>query len=66
VYSQPAGGAGDVNYLSTATNFILDGLGPVGGQMHTAHEFLALNTLVSRSKALAGFLYHLQSAKLLR
>lgn len=64
VYSQPAGGAGDVNYLSTATNFILDGMGPVGGEMHTQREFLHVDTLASRAKALAGFLYHLQSANL--
>ena len=66
VYSQPAGGAGDVNYLSTADNFILDGLGPVGGEMHTTGEFLRIDSLASRSKALAGFLFHLQSSELLR
>jgi glutamate carboxypeptidase len=65
VYSQPAGGAGDVNYLSTADNFILDGLGPVGGNMHTNREFLRIDSLQSRSKALAGFLHHLQSSELL-
>ncbi len=64
IYSQPAGGAGDVNYLSTPTNFILDGLGPVGGDMHTNAEFLHVNTLSTRSKALAGFLFHLQSLDL--
>lgn len=64
VYSQPAGGAGDVNYLSTPTNFILDGMGPVGGEMHTPREFLHVDTLATRSRALAGFLHHLQSANL--
>jgi glutamate carboxypeptidase len=66
VYSQPAGGAGDVNYLSTADNFILDGLGPVGGFMHTNREFLQIDSLITRAKALAGFLHHLQSSELLR
>lgn len=64
VRSEAAGGAGDVNYLSTPTNFILDGLGPVGGEMHTLREFLHIDTLATRSKALAGFLLHLQSADL--
>lgn len=64
VYSQPAGGAGDVNYLAMATNFILDGLGPVGGSMHTNGEFLRIDTLASRAKALAGFLHHLQTSDL--
>jgi glutamate carboxypeptidase len=66
VYSQPAGGAGDVNYLSTAGNFVLDGLGPVGGYMHTAREFLQIDSLTTRSQALAGLLHHLQSSDLLR
>ncbi|MGE0528522.1 MAG: M20/M25/M40 family metallo-hydrolase [Bdellovibrionales bacterium] len=63
VYSQPAGGAGDVNYLSTSDNFVLDGLGPVGGEMHTSYEFVHVNTLQTRAQALAGFLFHLQSLK---
>lgn len=64
VYSQPAGGAGDVNYLATPENFVLDGLGPVGGEMHTEQEFIHIDTLRTRSQALAGFLRHLQSLKL--
>lgn len=64
VYSQPAGGAGDVNYLSTDTNFVLDGLGPVGGEMHTTHEFVHVDSLKTRAQALAGFLFHLQTLKL--
>lgn len=64
VHSQPAGGAGDVNYLSTPNNFVLDGLGPVGGEMHTHHEFIQVPTLKTRAQALAGFLHYLQSQKL--
>lgn len=64
IYSQPAGGAGDVNYLSAAHNIVLDGLGPIGGEMHTKHEFVSVPSLASRARALAGFLHHLQSLKL--
>ncbi len=64
VYSQSAGGAGDVNYLATDKNFVLDGLGPVGGDMHTDNEFVWTDTLKTRSQSLAGFLYYLQTAKL--
>lgn len=64
VYSQPAGGAGDVNYLSTPTNVVLDGMGPVGGEMHTKHEFVHIKTLETRAQALAGFLHYIQSAEL--
>ena len=55
-----AGGAGDVNYLSTDQNIVLDGLGPVGGEMHTVQEFLNTSTLRTRSRALAQFLGDLQ------
>ncbi|MBX3022713.1 MAG: M20/M25/M40 family metallo-hydrolase [Bdellovibrionales bacterium] len=61
IKSQAAGGAGDVNYLSTDTNFVLDGLGPVGGEMHTRHEFVNVDSLKTRAQALAGFLHHLQT-----
>jgi glutamate carboxypeptidase len=64
VYSQPAGGAGDVNYLSDAHNIVLDGFGPVGGDMHTKNEFVQVDTLQTRAQALAGFLHHLQTVKL--
>lgn len=64
VYSHIAGGAGDVNYLATDKNFILDGLGPVGGAMHTHDEFIQVETLGTRSQALAGFLDFLQTAHL--
>lgn len=64
VHSQPAGGAGDVNYLATRDNFVLDGLGPVGGEMHTSHEFVRTPSLKTRSQALAGFLHYLQTKNL--
>ncbi len=60
VLSQASGGAGDVNYLSTDTNLVLDGLGPVGGLMHTEREFLYVNTLSTRASALAQLLRYLQ------
>jgi glutamate carboxypeptidase len=64
IYSHPAGGAGDVNYLSTPQNIVLDGLGPVGGEMHTKMEFVDVGSLATRAQALAGFLHHLQTLKL--
>jgi len=60
ILSQASGGAGDVNYLSTDRNLVLDGLGPVGGLMHTEGEFLYVNTLRTRSLALAQLLRYLQ------
>lgn len=64
IISQAAGGAGDVNYLATKDNFVLDGLGPVGGEMHTSAEFIHTETLKTRADALAGFLEFLQTEKI--
>lgn len=48
-----AGGAGDVNHMSRPGLLVLDGLGPIGGKMHTVDEFLVRESLTSRSRALA-------------
>lgn len=53
ITSKKAGGAGDVNHMSRPGLFMLDGLGPVGGRMHTTEEFLELSTLETRAKSLA-------------
>lgn len=50
-----AGGAGDVNHMSRPGLLVLDGLGPVGGRMHTTDEFMQLSTLESRAQALAAW-----------
>jgi glutamate carboxypeptidase len=50
-----AGGAGDVNHMSRPGLLILDGLGPVGGRMHTSEEFMKLDTLQTRAEALAAW-----------
>jgi glutamate carboxypeptidase len=56
VKSAKAGGAGDVNYMSRKGIAIFDGLGPIGGKMHTEDEFIHLPSLSSRAQALASFL----------
>ncbi len=53
ITAQKAGGAGDVNYMSEKKLIVMDGLGPVGGKLHTQNEFVYLPTLVTRSKALS-------------
>ncbi len=50
-----AGGAGDVNHMSRPGLLVLDGLGPVGGLMHTVDEFLVRESLATRSQALASW-----------
>ncbi len=56
VTAQKAGGAGDVNYMSEQKLIVIDGLGPVGGGLHTNDEYIHLETLITRSKALSLFL----------
>lgn len=51
-----AGGAGDVNYISAENVIVLDGLGAIGGQMHTPEEFIYLPSLSTRAMALVSFL----------
>ncbi|MBL7687606.1 MAG: M20/M25/M40 family metallo-hydrolase [Bdellovibrionaceae bacterium] len=48
-----AGGAGDVNHMSRPGLFIMDGLGPVGGRMHTVEEYIELESLGTRITALS-------------
>ncbi len=55
IVSAQAGGAGDVNHMSRPGLLVLDGLGPVGGKMHTVQEFLIRESLATRSKALANW-----------
>lgn len=56
ISSERAGGAGDVNYMSDPQLATLDGLGALGGSMHTSREFIYLPSLSTRAEALALFL----------
>lgn len=55
ITSAKAGGAGDVNHMSRPGLLILDGLGPVGGRMHTVEEFMAFESLETRAQALSAW-----------
>lgn len=61
IKAEAAGGAGDVNYLSRNGVVVLDGFGPVGGEMHTKREFVEVRTLGTRSAALAHFFNVIQT-----
>ncbi len=58
---QQSGGAGDVNYMSDPNIVVIDGLGPIGGRMHTAEEFISLPSLTTRAIALSRFLQHVEA-----
>ena len=51
-----SGGASDVNYMSHNQAVCIDGLGAVGGQMHTDQEFIQISSLKTRSRVLYHFL----------
>ena len=56
ISSGKSGGTADSNYFSTNESIILDGLGPIGGKMHTPEEFIVLSSLDTRSEAFNLFL----------
>lgn len=54
------GGVGDVNHFARPGLPILDGLGPVGEDLHTPQENIVLGSLVTRAKVLTEFLFGLK------
>jgi glutamate carboxypeptidase len=56
-----AGGAADINYFCHPFNIGIDGLGPVGGGMHTNNEYILRDTLYSRSESIADWLVSLKT-----
>ena len=51
-----SGGVGDTNHFSREGVIIMDGLGPIGEEIHTENEFILLKTIDSRAKVLSLFL----------
>jgi glutamate carboxypeptidase len=51
-----SGGVGDTNHFSREGVIIIDGLGPMGEEVHTENEFILLKTIDSRAKVLSLFL----------
>ena len=56
-------GASDANYFSTASNVVLDGLGPRGDFFHSRKEYIVEASLANRSNALIQFLGDLVTQK---
>ena len=57
----PSGGGSDGNYLSPLGVAVLDGLGPVGGNLHTDEEYLELESIAPRGALLGGLVERLSS-----
>jgi glutamate carboxypeptidase len=56
------GGASDANTTAAAGLPTLDGLGPIGGDDHSADEWLDLASVVPRTTLLAGLLARIGQA----
>ena len=56
------GGASDGNTTSAAGLPTLDGLGPIGGDDHSADEWLDLASVVPRTTLLAGLMARIGEA----
>ncbi len=54
------GGASDCNYFSSPNNLVIDGLGPIGGGMHTNDEYIDVKSLHTRAEAVDKLLMLLQ------
>ncbi len=55
-----SGGAADINYLSSPANSGVDGLGPIGGNLHTNKEYIETSSLISRAEVLYNTLNYLE------
>jgi len=59
------GGGSDGNLLSAAGMPNLDGVGPVGGQLHSDHEFCVVPSLVERAQVVALFLHRVAAGEII-
>jgi len=59
-----AGGASDGNFLSAAGLPNLDGLGPLGNQLHSDREFCQVDTIAPRAQIVALFLHRVAAGEI--
>jgi glutamate carboxypeptidase len=58
------GGASDGNNLSAAGIATLDGLGPIGDQLHSDREFIVLPSIAPRAQIVALFLHRVAAGEI--
>jgi glutamate carboxypeptidase len=59
-----SGGVSDANKLSAAGLPVIDTLGPAGGNLHSAEEFMLTNTLIQKAKLSALLLSRLATGEI--
>lgn len=60
--TRPSGGVCDGNILAEAGLPVIDSLGVIGGNLHTADEYMLIDSLISRSRLTALFLMKLATS----
>ncbi len=61
IQGEASGGAADLNTMTDGKISVVDGLGPIGGFVHTANEQVKLESLKTRAQALQEFLITVDS-----
>ena len=56
LHDTSTGGGSDGNYAAAAGCPVLDGLGPIGGLVHSPHEYMEVDSIVPRTTLLAGLI----------
>lgn len=56
IQDQPTGGASDANNVAQFGIPVLDGLGPVGGLDHSPEEYIERDSIIPRTRLLAGLI----------
>lgn len=57
------GGAADINYFSKHDNICLDGLGAIGGKLHTREEFVEIASIAPRIQLLKSLISYLHKQR---
>jgi len=60
IQGESTGGVADLNQMVRPGVLIADGMGPLGGGVHTSGEFLTISSLSTRAQALSRFLEALE------
>jgi glutamate carboxypeptidase len=61
IHGEGTGGVADLNQMFRPGLLLADGMGPLGGGVHTADEFLTVSSLHTRAEALSRFLQILET-----
>ncbi len=60
-YVGHSGGAADINYMDHSEAACIDGLGPIGGKMHTKDEFIRRSEVLPRLRSVTQLLHTLNT-----